>query len=660
MFNHESKGLKLRAHGRSLGDFGDLSPAETLLLKHCKYGRYAVVGEHLPDEQTADNAVRATFLRFLLLGGDESVAIHERGVLLKGAFITGTLNLIGTRVLPWLGLQRCRFEKELLLRDAILDRSFRLDTCEIPGLNGARMIVNGSFFLCRSRLTGAVNISGAKIVGSLDCMGASLSVGMAAPERDAVKEEALLASYSEIAGNVYLNSGFKADSDVRFLGARIGGQVNCRSGNFCARKTFALSFDSTTIQGDVFLIDGFSSKGRVSFIGAQIFGQMTFAGGNLDGDGDKALEMSRATVRGSVFFHKKFKIQGLIDLSNVCVDGTLIFQNGSVDRVLADNLEVKGALVLRKLGAGIRSISLSGARVAVLKDCAEAWGENPVLNGFVYDFIDIQESMSIGARLNWLKKQKASLSQANSTEPSPPCFHPQPWRQLQQVLESMGHAEEARAVGIEHEQCLRDFDLIGQTPEGWRPWRRAVYRGIARVMHSCYGKLTGFGYRPMLLLQWFALVWASSTLVYWGAANLGGVFAPSDPLVFQNPEYETCRPDREALWYARQPVLPPLPAPADYQGEGNWYLCSLLREEYTGFSPMAFSLDLLLPLVDLHQENDWAPLIATPKANVFLELLDFFSLKRFVRFVMWCEIIAGWGFSLLFVAVVSGLARRKE
>jgi len=39
---------------------------------------------------------------------------------------------------------------------------------------------------------------------------------------------------------------------------------------------------------------------------------------------------------------------------------------------------------------------------------------------------------------------------------------------------------------------------------------------------------------------------------------------------------------------------------------------------------------------------------------------DFFSLKRFVRFVMWCEIIAGWGFSLLFVAVVSGLARRKE
>ncbi|KTC26556.1 hypothetical protein AO265_30925 [Pseudomonas sp. ABAC61] len=582
------------------------------------------MGEQLPDEQTADNAVRATFLRFLLLGGDESVAIHERGVLLKGAFITGTLNLIGTRVLPWLGLQRCRFEKELLLRDAILDRSFRLDTCELPGLNGARMIVNGSFFLCRSRLTGAVNISGAKIVGSLDCMGASLSVGMAAPERDVVKEEALLASYSEIAGNVHLTSGFNADSDVRFLGARIGGQVNCRGGNFCARKTLALSFDSTTIQGDVFLINGFSSKGRVSFIGAQIFGQMTFAGGNLDGDGDKALEMSRATVRGSVFFYKKFKIQGLIDLSNVCIDGSLTFQQGSVDRVRADNLEVKGALVLRKY------------------------------------FIDIQESMSIGARLNWLKKQKASLSQANNTEPSPPCFHPQPWRQLQQVLESMGHAEEARAVGIEHEQCLRDFDLIGQTPEGWHPWRRAVYRGIARVMHSCYGKLTGFGYRPMLLLQWFALVWASSTLVYWGAANLGGVFAPSDPLVFQNPEYETCRPDREALWYARQLVLPPLPAPADYQGEGNWYLCSLLREEYTGFSPMAFSLDLLLPLVDLHQENDWAPLIATPKANVFLELLDFFSLKRFVRFVMWCEIIAGWGFSLLFVAVVSGLARRKE
>jgi hypothetical protein len=95
------------------------------------------------------------------------------------------------------------------------------------------------------------------------------------------------------------------------------------------------------------------------------------------------------------------------------------------------------------------------------------------------------------------------------------------------------------------------------------------------------------------------------------------------------------------------------------QGAGNWYLCEKLREEYTGFSPLAYSLDLILPLVDLQQEGDWSAMIPTPdKTSAFWTWSP--NWKYAVRFLMWFEILFGWIASLLLVAVVSGLTKRRE
>ena len=141
-----------------------------------------------------------------------------------------------------------------------------------------------------------------------------------------------------------------------------------------------------------------------------------------------------------------------------------------------------------------------------------------------------------------------------------------------------------------------------------------------------------------------------------------GVFAPSNPLVFQSPEYATCVPDSKAAnaekakaELAKLACVEPTPI----QGAGNWYLCEKLREEYTGFCPLAYSLDVILPLVDLQLERDWAPMIPTPK-NCWIDKLYAHSLKHVTRLVMWFEILFGWMFSLLLVAVVSGLTKRRE
>jgi len=91
-------------------------------------------------------------------------------------------------------------------------------------------------------------------------------------------------------------------------------------------------------------------------------------------------------------------------------------------------------------------------------------------------------------------------------------------------------------------------------------------------------------------------------MIYWYAA-LAGVFAPSNPLVFQNSAYDVCKPDYVAPAPQGKPASSVQPI---VQGAGNWYLCKDLPEEYSGFSPLAYSLDVILPLVDLQQETSWA------------------------------------------------------
>lgn len=72
------------------------------------------------------------------------------------------------------------------------------------------------------------------------------------------------------------------------------------------------------------------------------------------------------------------------------------------------------------------------------------------------------------------------------------------WRQLQRVLVEMGHAGEARELGIIYEQQLRAIGHVGQPPSGWPTWIAAIYSRIALGLHALYGLLTGYGYRPML------------------------------------------------------------------------------------------------------------------------------------------------------------------
>jgi hypothetical protein len=522
--------MKKLPKGRTLAEFLPLQPGETALLQACAEGELAKLADKRPTERTAANAVRASFIRFLALGGDDEAPIHELGVNLGGSWIEGVLDLEGAVTSSGLLLVYSHFESTPIFQDAQITGTLNLSGSLAPGLMADQLQCKGSVLLKQGfTATLGIRLLGAQIDGSLECKGANL---------DGKDGEALSADRSVIKGSVFLSDGFTATGEVRLIGTQIGGNLSCNGAKLDGKDGGALTADRSVIKGSVFLSDGFTATGEVRLIGTQIGGDLACKGAKLDGKNGDALSADGMTVTGAFFF---------------CA-----------------------------LAAPANGVTLSSAKVGQLIDDTDSWGQQLVLDGFVYEHLTGNAPTNALARLAWLDKQ-------NPEHIGTPDFKPQPWKQLQKVLRTMGHTEDARQVAIAFEDRLRAADLIGQAPTNWPAWKRTGYSRVAKGMHVVFKALIGYGYRPLRLGAWMLAVWLLCAFVFWSAA-LQGVMAPSNPLVFQNmPHYQSC--------------------------SANWYLCGALPEEYTGFSPLAYSLDVLLPLVNLQQEQDWAPLIPTPKGT---------------------------------------------
>lgn len=63
---------------------------------------------------------------------------------------------------------------------------------------------------------------------------------------------------------------------------------------------------------------------------------------------------------------------------------------------------------------------------------------------------------------------------------------------------------------------------------------------------------------------------------------------------------------------------------------------------------LAYSLDLLLPLVNLQQDVDWAPIVIDGDGD---QLVGGYLLRA----LLWFEILFGWAASVILVAVLGRL-----
>ena len=197
--------------------FGDLNEAETKLLRAVVGGDIASCGpnqaiNNSPEDASKDEEwvpkceVRADRIYWLCTNLAAVEKVDSRGIKLFGALVTGTLDLSYVKVPFPLSLLHCCVPQEINLASAQLPALY-LNGSRTGPIVGDGLTVKGGLFLRTGFIAqGEVRLLGARIGGNLDCSGGSFN-----------------------------NPPQKAGSaDHRFCGPRLFGALMERS-NSCAR-----------------------------------------------------------------------------------------------------------------------------------------------------------------------------------------------------------------------------------------------------------------------------------------------------------------------------------------------------------------------------------------------------------------------------------------
>lgn len=161
-----------------------------------------------------DRTIRAELLARLVTGNLPAYGGQPRGVKLRGARITGPLDLQGCALASPLLLQDCHIEQPVNLSETIAP-AIRLPGCHLPALTARQLQTSGDVQLSDGFTThGEVNLEGAHVGGHLNL------------DRAAFANEngpALRADHL-VVGQALYSRDFTARGEIRLPYARIGDQ----------------------------------------------------------------------------------------------------------------------------------------------------------------------------------------------------------------------------------------------------------------------------------------------------------------------------------------------------------------------------------------------------------------------------------------------------
>lgn len=554
-----------------LDDFRPLLPAEEEIVARLQSGNFDRLGDGvLPTEADPARIVRAPFLRFLILGGEAGCRPHEKGVLVRGAWISEVLDLEACRVFRDIGLIDCHFEAVPNLRAAIISRLF-LDGSRLPGLQAERLEARGGMYLRGAEVDGEINLDQARLGGNLECDGAVIR---------ARSGHALLARSLEVR-NVLLR-GATLRGGLNLSGAVVAADLDLTGAAVPLAERTALDASALVCQGSI-LLPSARIAGEIQLTGSEIAGDLDCSGTIVENPGGAAIQASRTIVKGAFFLRREARLEG--------------------------------------------ALALTGASIGTIHDEAACWPKpgDLLLNRCRYGaFID--GPVDAESRLDWLARQTPARWGED--------FWPQPYEQLAAVFREMGHGEDASSVLVIKERLQRRARRART--------ESAVWRALLFVADGILGITLGYGRRPLFALVWLMFFWLAGVAIFAYAEGRGAVM-PNSAVVLRAPEWTLCG--------IGQDEQRPLVASGPSQGlamPGQTQLdCFRQRWEassYPAFSPWMYSLDTLLPVLDMGQRSFWRPNPAKPGGRVAISYFYFQS-------------IVGWALSLLAVAGFSGLVK---
>ncbi|RAY13830.1 hypothetical protein DPM19_18280 [Actinomadura craniellae] len=295
-------------------------------------GAMVELGPDLPAEPAPGRTVRAEVVCRLLLGAVERRPGHVPAIRLRGAYLTGRIDVMGGTVDCEFRLEFCHLAEAPMFANA-QTRHLRFAACRMPGFDGGGL-----------RADGYLSMSGSVIDGEVRLPRAQISDGLR------------------------MNDTRITETDPQKWGLFSG----------------ALQVDAGAFFRDAEITGG------VRLVGARMNGGLFMVGATLRNPGRMALDGQNLVVDDACELSRGFTAEGTVRLRGARVNGTLSFDQAIVrapGRRLALQLSHMQVdeLILALAEPPREPVSLAHSRLGVLLDPPESWAAELYLNGLVYE-----------------------------------------------------------------------------------------------------------------------------------------------------------------------------------------------------------------------------------------------------------------------------------
>ncbi|MFF9868579.1 oxidoreductase [Streptomyces sp. NPDC013953] len=501
---------------------GDLSPTELGMWQAFRIGATydLTVGNALLDDPFSprdwppERSVRARVVALLLLDGPPALAGRVSALKLRGVQITGRLDLAGGTVAPYVELQGCRFQEEVVLPESRFG-TLRMVGCAIPRLEAARLHTEGDLHLPRCRVERGVRLTDAQI-------GTDLLINQIHVRPDS-RGRAIVADGMSVAQDLQAEL-IETYGEFSLRGAKVGVSLSLRGSRLRgAEGRRALNAPQLSVERTLYMTYAWVSDSTGNVAGA------TPPGG---------LATFNTPMRGTRI--QPFECRGGVRLDDGRFGDAVDFHHA---RFLLSS-ERREELSLRRIVTPeLRfnserpeegRVVLNGAKVVTLIDLSTSWpGPGGLaMGGFVYENLVPYGHFPLARRLEWV---------AAAT----PEFAPEPYERLAAVLRNSGEDADAREVLLAKQRRRRETLPLAAKLWGYlQDWTVA------------------YGYRPGRAALWMAVLWAAGTLA----------FSRCDPTAIKTDEH----PNWNAALYALDLLLPVINLGQDgyWRLEGMWQWAS--------------------------------------------------------------------------------------
>jgi hypothetical protein len=414
---------------------------------------------------------------------------------------------------------------------------------------------------------------------------------------------------------------------INFANSKIGGSFISENSSY-NNSNKSINCNGSIIKGAVFLTNNFSSEGMIDFNSSNI--------GSLDCSNAKKikyLNCNGAIINGTVFIINISEID-IIDLSHTQIRGNIECTNSENNIFICESSFVKSNIFFNNFYTELLNLGLTEIndmlRIKKLTIKSSCILSSSRINQLWFEDVFWEKEFSGSIYLDGLEYNRLSGKNLDSKIlinllEKMPEFKTQPYRQLVKVLRNSEDNIYADDIMIKYNDIQASKNNF-----------------ILRFLKKIYKITTGYGYRPKNMLYTLIIVWFLCSLFYWNASKVA-VFAPNNPLVFQKKDYYKCYVEENGT------ALADMFNWKKYNSTNNW-IDSKLEGEYTTFNPFMYSLDVIFPIVDLQVEKDWGQYVPS----------NDWTLNDFTRWLMWFEILFGWGLGYILLSYYSGILSKRD